>query len=97
MRFVSKILLSLLPVFAMAAASANDFPSIEVNGLFGNQAVLTINGKQRILRKGQRSPEGVLLVSSTLSHVVIRHSGTCLLYTSPSPRDQRGSRMPSSA
>ena len=28
------------------------------------------------------------------------HSGdsnTCLLYTSPSPRDQRGSRMPSSA
>ena len=24
-------------------------------------------------------------------------SQTCLLYTSPSPRDQRGSRMPSSA
>ena len=25
------------------------------------------------------------------------HPYTCLLYTSPSPRDQRGSRMPSSA
>ena len=25
------------------------------------------------------------------------HTGVCLLYTSPSPRDQRGSRMPSSA
>ena len=25
------------------------------------------------------------------------HEPTCLLYTSPSPRDQRGSRMPSSA
>ena len=25
------------------------------------------------------------------------NSGRCLLYTSPSPRDQRGSRMPSSA
>ena len=25
------------------------------------------------------------------------HIYTCLLYTSPSPRDQRGSRMPSSA
>ena len=25
------------------------------------------------------------------------HEYTCLLYTSPSPRDQRGSRMPSSA
>ena len=27
----------------------------------------------------------------------IAHLLTCLLYTSPSPRDQRGSRMPSSA
>ena len=26
-----------------------------------------------------------------------QHILTCLLYTSPSPRDQRGSRMPSSA
>ena len=25
------------------------------------------------------------------------HKGTCLLYTSPSPRDKRQSRMPSSA
>ena len=30
-----------------------------------------------------------------LCHAVITY--TCLLYTSPSPRDQRGSRMPSSA
>ena len=29
--------------------------------------------------------------------VVTSPSYTCLLYTSPSPRDQRGSRMPSSA
>ena len=29
--------------------------------------------------------------------VGIHHIETCLLYTSPSPRDQRGSRMPSSA
>ena len=27
----------------------------------------------------------------------IQIGDTCLLYTSPSPRDQRGSRMPSSA
>ena len=26
-----------------------------------------------------------------------QQASTCLLYTSPSPRDQRGSRMPSSA
>ena len=28
---------------------------------------------------------------------LVGHSDSCLLYTSPSPRDQRGSRMPSSA
>ena len=28
---------------------------------------------------------------------LLDHSADCLLYTSPSPRDQRGSRMPSSA
>ena len=38
-------------------------------------------------------PDGVLLVGGDCSE----GSGTCLLYTSPSPRDQRGSRMPSSA
>ena len=27
----------------------------------------------------------------------MKRIGACLLYTSPSPRDQRGSRMPSSA
>ncbi len=32
-----------------------------------------------------------------LSSVSIAKFYTCLLYTSPSPRDQRGSRMPSSA
>ena len=32
-----------------------------------------------------------------LQSVVIELSGDCLLYTSPSPRDKRQSRMPSSA
>ena len=31
------------------------------------------------------------------SLLVANNKGICLLYTSPSPRDQRGSRMPSSA
>ena len=31
-----------------------------------------------------------------LKHTII-NKGTCLLYTSPSPRDKRQSRMPSSA
>ena len=38
--------------------------------------------------------------NSSLLHItcgVLEGSILCLLYTSPSPRDQRGSRMPSSA
>ena len=38
-----------------------------------------------------KSPHKILLVNGDVI------PGTCLLYTSPSPRDQRGSRMPSSA
>ena len=37
------------------------------------------------------------LMGQTLSAYTIGENETCLLYTSPSPRDQRGSRMPSSA
>ena len=41
-------------------------------------------------------------VSGQISEVMVDfnskvQAGDCLLYTSPSPRDQRGSRMPSSA
>ena len=45
---------------------------------------------------------GLLGVKEPDHYRFLRGSGsggvtTCLLYTSPSPRDQRGSRMPSSA
>ena len=30
-------------------------------------------------------------------NVIMTHNATCLLYTSPSPRDRQKSRMPSSA
>ena len=46
---------------------------------------------QRYLNDGG----SVTLTSGILSTDPIRYG--CLLYTSPSPRDQRGSRMPSSA
>ena len=37
------------------------------------------------------------LTGSVLEHIRPSNLDDCLLYTSPSPRDQRGSRMPSSA
>ena len=34
---------------------------------------------------------------NNVTHLRLSKPSICLLYTSPSPRDQRGSRMPSSA
>ena len=48
-----------------------------------------------------KQPRGAALKAATRGHTAIelRERGTnnCLLYTSPSPRDKRQSRMPSSA
>ena len=44
-----------------------------------------------------RAGGGVFRVDGMLDKYVAEASKGCLLYTSPSPRDQRGSRMPSSA
>ena len=41
---------------------------------------------------------GIRYMATLYGIVFFSHQlGSCLLYTSPSPRDQRGSRMPSSA
>ena len=37
------------------------------------------------------------LIGNNIANVNTTGFKSCLLYTSPSPRDQRGSRMPSSA
>ena len=49
-----------------------------------------------------RKPYGRILDAGTGGHslkwlATLPTDAVCLLYTSPSPRDQRGSRMPSSA
>ena len=41
--------------------------------------------------------ENLFLESESLKMLLSGKVSDCLLYTSPSPRDQRGSRMPSSA
>ena len=42
-------------------------------------------------------PENLRYVCDPLSRMQIEERFTCLLYTSPSPRDRQKSRMPSSA
>ena len=47
----------------------------------------------KLLHMQHRYHEAVL----TFNHIIRTKSLSCLLYTSPSPRDKRQSRMPSSA
>ena len=37
------------------------------------------------------------MIAAVEKSLITKRFNVCLLYTSPSPRDQRGSRMPSSA
>lgn len=48
---------------------------IEAKMLAQDSAVLQIDGKQRMLREGARSPEGVLLVSADIKQAVIEVDG----------------------
>ena len=62
---------------------------------------LPADAKKQVLRAQYTSAVGLRLAfflsQGVLSSRVSGSSDICLLYTSPSPRDQRGSRMPSSA
>lgn len=57
-------LLWLLAIGSWVRAESQTMPDVQVNGLMPNQAVVMINGQQRILRAGKQSPEGVLLISA---------------------------------
>lgn len=48
---------------------------VQLKGLFGDSALLEIDGRQRILSKGESSPEGVELLEATTSHARIRVAG----------------------
>lgn len=48
---------------------------IVVVGLFSGQAVIEINQKQRLLKVGKTSPEGVTLISATSQNAVLEFNG----------------------
>ena len=72
-RHISEFLLGF--VFLLCAQTSWAMPDISVHGLFGKSAVLVINGKQRLLKQGQTSPEGVMLVASDGQEVTLDVDG----------------------
>lgn len=65
------LLISVLTAFS-AAVSALD---ISVLGLFEERVLLKIDGSQRLLKVGERSPEGVLLVQADSSKAILEIDG----------------------
>ena len=76
-------ILSFLTIFTPANADLKVVASIKPIHSLASYLMDGI-GKPDLIVDGYSSPHGFALKP-------------CLLYTSPSPRDQRGSRMPSSA
>lgn len=72
-----------LLVFALLLGfSANALAvDITVLGLFRNKAIVKIDGKQRILKIGKVSPEGVSLISSNSNEAVLEFEGTRKTYS----------------
>ena len=62
------------------------------------EAIKKGKGKKRKQKSGVQGSGGAgEVVGPAIVPAPLDAPGSCLLYTSPSPRDQRGSRMPSSA
>jgi aspartyl protease family protein len=62
-------------IFLSLAFNVNAVEKIEIQGLFSNKAVLSIDGKRHILAVGETSPEGVKVISATSRGAVLEVDG----------------------
>lgn len=60
---------------AMFAGAAMALPDVQVQGLFAGRAVLSINGETRMLKVGDTSPEGVVLLASSSKAAEVEING----------------------
>lgn len=72
------IVYSLLHVVTFPVAATD---RIVVNGLFQDKAIVTIDGRRRVLKKGKASPEGALLIEADSKQAIIEIDGAQQTYT----------------
>jgi aspartyl protease family protein len=72
---MSKAWIAGIIILVNSLAAWAESPQIVVVGLFNDQAVVEIDQKQRILKVGQASPEGVTLISADSEIAVLEIAG----------------------
>ena len=72
---LSRNLLLLLAFCSITAPGVRAESAVRVVGLFKDRAAVLIDGKQRTLRVGQTSPEGVKLVAADSESAVLEYDG----------------------
>ena len=55
--------------------------NITINGLFKDKVIVTIDGKQQILKKNKLTPEGVKLIKSNSKEATIEIDGISKVFT----------------
>jgi aspartyl protease family protein len=71
---MKRLALTLL-TFALALPALAQAPRVRVLALFPDTAMLEIDGRQRLMRAGQGSPEGVRLISADQHEAVVEIAG----------------------
>ena len=69
---ITSVVMAIAASLLLCPVWANE---IVVKGLFKNGAVLEINGKQRLLRAGASTPEGITLLSADAQKAVLEING----------------------
>ena len=86
-----------IKVTALAAAMMTTFGAQAELTAMDDAALEAVTGQQSINITLTNDSTAGNILTTDFAYDDADGVGTCLLYTSPSPRDQRGSRMPSSA
>ncbi|MDH3315120.1 MAG: retroviral-like aspartic protease family protein [Gammaproteobacteria bacterium] len=71
----TQIVALLATIALFAGAGVHAVEKVSVKGLFKDKAILAIDGKQRLLRTGETSPEGVKLIRADSREAVIEIDG----------------------
>ena len=90
-----KQLTASLPISTQGSAGRGSANWVEVQREWTSREQKAVRDDARIAELERELESARLMLAE--ADASARASETCLLYTSPSPRDQRGSRMPSSA